>query len=88
MDLADWTLKGPAKHLLTRREVCVFLNISTTTLDLMIRNGEFPCGQLVGSRLTWTGADLAAFLQLRGRLHRDAPQAAARPPKTDRNRTE
>lgn len=67
-DLRDWNLPGPSKLLLDVRDVAKFLEVSTDTIRDWIKQGKFPAGQLNGGEMTWTGADIAAYIQLRGRL--------------------
>jgi predicted DNA-binding transcriptional regulator AlpA len=68
--VGEWRLSGPDAAVLTKREVVDFLKLrGPRTLDRLIEAGQFPRGRKVGKRgLIWTGADVAAFLQLQGRL--------------------
>ncbi len=66
-----WTLNGPAKSLLTRKEVLAELGIGTRALDRLIIAGLFPRGVNIsgGKRgVRWSGLDVACYLYLRGRL--------------------
>ncbi len=68
MDNQEWTVTGPAKTLMSRAEVAKYLGLHVKTLEELIARGEFPAGQLIGSRPTWSGRDIAAWLHLRGRF--------------------
>lgn len=65
----DWVLPGPRKLRYTRAEIARWLGIEPKTLDRAIADGLFPAGvkDTPGGEPAWSGADLAAYLQLRGR---------------------
>jgi predicted DNA-binding transcriptional regulator AlpA len=68
MENKPWTLLGPTQDFLSAVDVSHYLKVSIPTLRRMIRAGQFPRGQRLGNRMSWSGADVAAYLQLRGRL--------------------
>ena len=68
MDTQGWTLIGPAALLLDVHDVGKAIGVCPKTIKRMIDDGEFPQGKSVGGKTTWTGADLAAWLHLRGRF--------------------
>lgn len=67
MESREWKLVGPAQDLLGLRDVAKYLGISAATLRGMIAKGEFPSGFTIGKRQVWTGATVAAWMELRGR---------------------
>ena len=64
----DWTLKGPRWLLGDIRKVADFFRVEPQTIRGWIKTGQFPVGAGSGSTMVWTGADIAAFIQLRGRF--------------------
>ena len=63
-----WSLPGPDSLLMDIYEVATFFRVKDDAVRRWIAAGQFPRGQISGGRLTWTGADIAAYLQLRGRM--------------------
>ncbi len=70
-DLHNWMLPGPSGLCLDIAQVARILHTSVKTVRRLIDIGEFPCGQMVAGKLTWTGSDIAAYLHLRGRYRRE-----------------
>lgn len=85
MDLmGDRTIRAPLKEWLTRLEVVTILEISETTLDEMIRSGQFPQGvPWTGKERRWLWLDVVwreTHLQVQSRLagEPDAPAGRTR----------
>src|SRR5262245_4948782 len=72
-DWIEWILPGPPRLRYTATDIARWLEFDVKTLCRMIESGHFPRGHKDSPRSeeTWTGADLAAWLHLRGRW---APQ--------------
>lgn len=70
--MAHWTLEGPDKCLLTKKEVCAYLGIGERSLDKLIEQGLFPRGVNVPKTkrpiLRWYAIDVACYLHLCERL--------------------
>lgn len=68
--MGQWSLPGPDELRLSRARVCDILGISEDTLTRAIDEGRFPQGIKPSPQAEpfWTGADLAAYLHLAGRL--------------------
>lgn len=67
-EIHNWSLPGPKFLVGDTRDVARLFGVSVDTIREWVRTGKFPTGQLSGGEMTWTGADIAAYLQLRGRL--------------------
>lgn len=67
MDTRDWSLPGPKPLFMDIGEVAIFFRTHEDTIRRWIAAGTFPNGQMHGGKLTWSGADIAAYLHLRGR---------------------
>lgn len=73
--MGQWILPGPDGPTLTREQVAAMLHVSTQTLDRMVAAGRFPAGIKPSTKAApiWTGADLAAWLHLAGRMNSEVP---------------
>lgn len=67
MATRDWSLSGPDSLIMDINEVALFFRTHEDTIRRWIAAGTFPNGQVHGGKLTWSGADIAAYLHLRGR---------------------
>lgn len=57
-------------------EVATFFRVEDPkTIRDWIKKGIFPAGQMIGGKPTWTGADIAAFMHLRGRMSGEGAEA-------------
>lgn len=65
-DTRDWMLPGPDALVLSLKQVAAMFQVKPRTIQRWIERGEFPQGR--GDPPLWTGADMAAYLHLRGRL--------------------
>jgi predicted DNA-binding transcriptional regulator AlpA len=85
VDLKPWELLGPSQYILTASDVAAFLRVSEKTLTRMVAAGQFPTPQLISGTPTWSGPDVAAYLQLRGRVgsHDDEPEDKPRQRRTE-----
>lgn len=66
-DIHNWTLPGPKFLVGDTKDVAKFFGVSVDTIRDWIRLGKFPAGQMSGGEMTWTGAEVAAHILLRGR---------------------
>lgn len=68
--MGQWSLPGPDAPVLSKQDVLALLRISGKTLDRMVRENRFPPGIKPSPNAAplWTGADLAAWLHLSGRM--------------------
>lgn len=66
--MREWSLPGPDALVLDADDVMKFLGIKRTKFYEMLDRHEFPEPRKMGGQSYWTGADIAAFLQLGGRL--------------------
>jgi predicted DNA-binding transcriptional regulator AlpA len=82
MDLRDWTLPGPSSLQLDLADLAKFFSVSQDTIWRWIEKGQFPCGLIHGGKPTWTGAEIAAAILLRGRYSSNEGKPE---PQTDAN---
>jgi predicted DNA-binding transcriptional regulator AlpA len=67
--VAEWKLPGPDHHTLGKKAVADFLGLKDgRALDRLVKAGQFPRGRSRGKQVFWSGADVAAYLQLEGRF--------------------
>lgn len=67
MQFRDYTIRGPAKPILSEPDVCALLGISESTLRRWVARGRFPRGLKAGKKLLWEALDVAAWIYLASR---------------------
>ena len=70
--MKDWPLPGPDDLILDLDDAAKFVGMSKNTIRALVKAGTFPRPRKFGASWRWTGADLAAWIQLAGRLGPDA----------------
>ena len=66
-------------------EVAAFFRVEDArTVRRWIALGLFPSGLLIGGKPTWTGADIAAFMHLRGRMSVEGAEGGGQTDAIDR----
>jgi hypothetical protein len=76
-EITYYRFPGPAKLVLTKTDVAALLRVSEATVGRMVEAGRFPRGikPSAGTEPLWSGADLAAWLYLAGRVDESKEKA-------------